>query len=57
MSCEQNGFDPAGVASVEYLGALYNYANDFDSQPGRSRGPGAGDLSSRHSSDEPAPCG
>ena len=26
MFSEQNGLDPAGVASVEYLGALYNYA-------------------------------
>jgi RNA polymerase sigma-70 factor (ECF subfamily) len=26
MSSEQNGLDTAGVASVEYLGALYNYA-------------------------------
>jgi RNA polymerase sigma-70 factor (ECF subfamily) len=26
MSSEQNGLDRAGVASVEYLGALYNYA-------------------------------
>ena len=26
MFSEQNGSDPAGVASVEYLGALYNYA-------------------------------
>jgi RNA polymerase sigma-70 factor (ECF subfamily) len=26
MFSEQNGSDPAGAASVEYLGALYNYA-------------------------------
>jgi RNA polymerase sigma-70 factor (ECF subfamily) len=26
MSSEQNGLNPVGVASVEYLGALYNYA-------------------------------
>ena len=26
MSSEQNRLDTAGVASVEYLGALYNYA-------------------------------
>src|SRR5271155_2346438 len=26
MSSEQNGLDPAGEASIEYLGALYNYA-------------------------------
>jgi RNA polymerase sigma-70 factor (ECF subfamily) len=26
MSSEQNGLDPVGLACVEYIGALYNYA-------------------------------